>query len=68
MDLSSDPVYKERLAKGLVKAPNAAEKKELPAGAKTSVLIFLLGVLCVVFYASAISPAVGLISPVVVAA
>ena len=31
MDLSSDPVYKERLAKGLVKAPNAAEKKELPA-------------------------------------
>ena len=66
MDLSSDPVYKERLAKGLVKAPNAAEKKELPAGAKTSVLIFLLGVLCVVFYASAISPAVGLISPVVV--
>lgn len=66
MDLSSDPVYKERLAKGLVKAPNAAEKKELPAGAKTSVLIFLLGVLCVVCYASAISPAVGLISPVVV--
>ena len=66
MDLSSDPVYQERLAKGLIKAPVKGEQKELPAGAKTSVLIFLLGVLCVVCYASAISPAVGLINPVVV--
>ena len=58
LDLDSDPVYKDRLAKGLVKAPE---------GARTlSVGIFLIGVLCVVLYASAISPAVGIIKNVVV--
>ena len=66
MDLDSDPVYKERLAKGLVKAPQGAARSELKPYAKRSVLIFLLGVVCVVLYASAISPAVGLIKPVVV--
>ncbi len=65
MDLDSDPVYKERLAKGLVHAPTAEQKKLLPH-AKLSVLIFLLGIILVVFYASAISPAVGLIDPVIV--
>lgn len=65
MDLDSDPVYKERLAKGLVKAPAQTEKK-LPPFAKRSVALFLLGILVIVCYASAISPAVGLISPVVV--
>lgn len=65
MDLDSDPVYLDRLAKGLVHAPKA-EEKQLKPGAKLSVLIFLLGIICVVFYASAISPAVGLINPVVV--
>ncbi|MCF0253664.1 MAG: anaerobic C4-dicarboxylate transporter, partial [Duodenibacillus sp.] len=66
MDLDSDPVYKERLAQGLVKAPTEGEKAQLKPFAKRSVAIFLLGVLCVVFYASAISPAVGLIKPVIV--
>ena len=66
MDLESDPVYKERLAKGLVKAPQASATKELKPYAKRSVLIFLLGVIAVVLYASAISPAVGLIKPVIV--
>ena len=66
MDLDSDPVYKERLAKGLVKAPEASAAKELKPYAKRSVWIFLLGVVLVVLYASAISPAVGLIKPVVV--
>ena len=66
MDLDSDPVYKERLAKGLVKAPEASAAKELKPYAKRSVAIFLLGVILVVLYASAISPAVGLIKPVVV--
>ena len=66
MDLDSDPVYKDRLAKGLVKAPEASASKELKPYAKRSVLIFLLGVILVVLYASAISPAVGLIKPVVV--
>ena len=67
MDLDSDPVYKERLAKGLVKAPDASSmNKALKPFAKRSVAIFLIGVLAVVFYASAISPAVGLIKHVVV--
>ena len=66
MDLDSDPVYKDRLAKGLVKAVSDETKTQLKPYAKRSVLIFLLGVVCVVLYASAISPAVGLIKPVVV--
>lgn len=66
MDLDSDPVYKDRVAKGLVKAVSDETKTELKPYAKRSVLIFLIGVVCVVLYASAISPAVGLIKPVVV--
>lgn len=66
MDLDSDPVYKDRLAKGLVKAVSVETKTQLKPYAKRSVLIFLIGVVCVVLYASAISPAVGLIKPVVV--
>lgn len=63
-DLESDPVYQERLSQGLVKEVSEATYAELPKGAKTSVLIFLLGVLAVVFYATAISPSVGLIKDV----
>lgn len=66
MELDSDPVYKDRLAKGLVKAVSDETKTQLKPYAKRSVLIFLIGVVCVVLYASAISPAVGLIKPVVV--
>lgn len=66
MDLDSDPVYKDRLAKGLVKAVSDETKTQVKPYAKRSVLIFLIGVVCVVLYASAISPAVGLIKPVVV--
>lgn len=66
MDLDSDPVYKDRLAKGLVKAVSDETKTQLKPYAKRSVLVFLIGVVCVVLYASAISPAVGLIKPVVV--
>lgn len=66
MDLDSDPVYKDRLAKGLVKAVSDETKTQLKPYAKRSVLIFLIGVVCVVLYASAISPAVGLIKHVVV--
>ena len=67
MDLDSDPVYMERLAKGLVNQ-TAAKTTETPLKpyAKLSVLIFLIGVIAVVLYASAISPAVGLIENVVV--
>ncbi len=67
LDLNSDPVYKERLAKGLVKAATGGSHAQtLKPGAKLSVGIFLIGVICVVLYASAISPAIGLINPVVV--
>lgn len=66
MDLDSDPVYKDRLAKGLVKAVTGASTSELKPYAKRSVAIFLVGVLAVVLYASAISPAVGLIKNVIV--
>jgi len=55
LDLASDPVYKERLAKGLVKPSVGVQNVELKKGAKFSVLIFLIGVLCVVLYATAIS-------------
>ncbi len=67
MDLEKDPAYQERLAKGLVVPHDAnAEKAPLPEFAGRSVLIFLIGIICVVLYASAISPAVGLIKNVIV--
>jgi len=62
-DLKDDPVYQDRLAKGLVAMPTDKERQqqELPAGAKTSVLIFLIAIIAVVCYAMAISSTVGLI-------
>lgn len=55
LDLSSDPVYQDRLAKGLVKPAVGAQNMQLKEGAKLSVGIFLIGVLAVVLYATAIS-------------
>lgn len=66
MKLENDLVYRERLAAGLIEAPKGEIVKELKPFAKRSVGIFLLGVIAVVLYASAISPAVGLIKPVIV--
>ena len=66
MKLENDPVYRERLAAGLIEAPKGEIVKELKPFAKRSVGLFLLGVIAVVLYASAISPAVGLIKPVIV--
>ncbi len=60
-DLADDPVYQERLAKGLVKGSSGHQQLEIPKTAGRSVLIFLAGLLCVVFYATAISGSVGLI-------
>lgn len=65
LDLSKDPVYQERLAKGLVKPLSDTNYEELPSSAKKSVWIFVIGVLAVVLYATAISKNVGLISNVV---
>ncbi len=59
-DLKDDPVYQERLAQGLVSEVSEAEEQELKPGAKASVGIFLLGLIFVVGYASAISDNVGL--------
>ncbi|ASM37440.1 anaerobic C4-dicarboxylate transporter [Campylobacter sputorum] len=65
LKLDSDPVYLDRLNKGLIEAPKMeGSYKELPKGAKTSVIIFLIGVIVVVFYASAISPQFALIENV----
>lgn len=55
LDLSGDPVYQDRLAKGLVKPSVGASNMQLKEGAKLSVGIFLIGVLLVVLYATAIS-------------
>ena len=61
LDLSKDPVYKERLSKGLVAEIKAEEYKEPKPYAKRSVAIFAIGVLIVVCYALAISKSVGLV-------
>jgi anaerobic C4-dicarboxylate transporter DcuA len=62
-DLKDDPVYQDRLARGLVAMPadNEEQQQEIPPGAKTSVLIFLIAIIAVVCYAMAISSTVGLI-------
>ena len=67
-ELKDDPVYQERLAKGLVKqSDESMETKVLLPGAKHSVLIFSIAIVCVVFYATAISPTLGLIKHPVMA-
>jgi anaerobic C4-dicarboxylate transporter DcuA len=63
-ELKDDPYYQERLAKGQVSLEakdDNADEKVLPAESKRSVLIFGFGIICVLFYATAISPTVGLI-------
>lgn len=67
-DLKDDPIYQDRLAKGLVKTIDTNEKvKEISSEARRSVLIFGLSIICVVFYATAISPTIGLITKPVLA-
>ena len=58
--------YQERLKEGLVKPPVGMQEIKITTSAKLSVWIFLIGVIAVVCYASAISPAIGLIKPVIV--
>ena len=55
LDLSNDPIYKDRLVKGLVKEAVGAQNLQLKKGAKLSVALFCVGVLFVVLYATAIS-------------
>ncbi|AKK11093.1 anaerobic C4-dicarboxylate transporter [Corynebacterium uterequi] len=61
-ELDEDPIYQDRLARGLVAAPIANRQYSIPRGAKASVLVFLAAILAVVAYATAISEQVGLIS------
>ena len=59
-ELADDPIYQDRLAKGLVKKRRATQIK-IKAGAKRSVIIFLIAIAAVMAYATAISDKVGLI-------
>ncbi len=68
VELKDDPIYQERLSSGRVKQNvDRAERQALPPGAKRSVVIFCLAILCVVVYATAISPTVALIKDPVMA-
>ncbi|GAL07385.1 C4-dicarboxylate transporter DcuA [Photobacterium aphoticum] len=60
-ELKDDPVYQERLAKGLIKLQGSA-KREIPATAKKATFIFLAAIVIVVGYAAAISDSIGLIT------
>ena len=66
LELNKDPIYQERLKKGLVKDPGDILMSEDKPGAKLSVGIFLVTVLCVVFYATAISSNIKWIDPVII--
>ena len=66
-ELQDDPVYQDRLARGLIKQTDERAAKDLPKGAKRSVLIFCLAIAGVVGYATAISPTLGLIKNPVLA-
>ncbi|MGR6841607.1 anaerobic C4-dicarboxylate transporter [Aliivibrio wodanis] len=59
-ELKDDPVYQERLEKGLIKM-NGAGKREILPTAKASVYIFCVAIVAVVAYATMISGSVGLI-------
>ncbi len=61
-ELKDDPIYQQRLANGQVKIVSKEElQKKIPGTAKLSVLIFAIAIVCVVGYAVAISPLVGLL-------
>lgn len=67
-DLDKDPVYLDRLEKGLVKSPSLEEtEREIAPEAKLSVYIFGVAIVFVVFYATAISDTVGLIKEPILA-
>ena len=58
LNLSEDKVYQQRLKDGLIKSRTVDANKILKKSAKLSVGIFLIGVFCVVFYATTISDVV----------
>ena len=63
-DLKDDPEYQERLARGEISETSVSDEPdgtEIRPEAKRSVLIFAISILCVLGYAIAISPNIGLI-------
>ncbi|GAB3532510.1 C4-dicarboxylate ABC transporter [Photobacterium proteolyticum] len=59
-ELKDDAIYKDRLAKGLIKIQGATKREILPT-AKPATYIFIAAIVAVVAYATMISNAVGLI-------
>ncbi|MFV0480765.1 MAG: anaerobic C4-dicarboxylate transporter [Campylobacteraceae bacterium] len=59
LDLTKDPVFQERLKKGLVKYRGEGVY-DIKPGAKLSVWLFLAGVAAIIIWAILVSPAVGL--------
>ncbi len=59
--LDTLPEYQKRLAEGTVAAPTGRKERDIKPGAKLSVLIFCLGLVVVMTYATIISDKVGLI-------
>ena len=59
-ELKDDPIYIERLAKGLIKMKGVTKREILPS-AKLSVYIFIAAIVTVVAYTTMISDTVGLI-------
>lgn len=59
-ELKDDPIYQERLKKGET-TMRGNSQHEIKPGAKLSVMLFLIGIIAVVLYATAISGTVGLI-------
>ncbi|MCL6360894.1 anaerobic C4-dicarboxylate transporter [Pectobacterium polaris] len=59
-ELKDDPIYQERLEKGETTLRGNSQH-EIKPGAKLSVMLFLIGIVAVVLYATAISGTVGLI-------
>lgn len=59
-ELKDDPIYQDRLAKGLI-SHRTADQKVIKKSAKLSVALFLIGIMAVMLYATAISSSVGLI-------
>ncbi|WCZ38916.1 anaerobic C4-dicarboxylate transporter [Corynebacterium jeddahense] len=61
-ELEDDPVYRQRVADGLVSSPSERSNYAAPRGAKASVGIFAAAILVVMVYATLISDQIGLIS------
>ncbi|MBN3261550.1 anaerobic C4-dicarboxylate transporter [Pectobacterium brasiliense] len=59
-ELKDDPIYQERLKKGETTLRGNSQH-EIKPGAKLSVMLFLIGIIAVVLYATAISGTIGLI-------